>query len=556
MKKQPFYSFKTKLILSYLLLICLPLIILGGYSFIASRNALYEQMTREHRSHLADIEYQITFKIQEYIELGDLIRYDENILRILENDYRDAINLRRDLVNYLDPFFKRTYLLKPGLKAIKIYTSSTVPQYDDYINHLEKMHELEWLPEGSTEGWFVDGTYVYFVQQFFNYMNYDDENYLVLTIDKQSLLTNINGIRNEAIIIMDNMTNITYQSEHNQLTEAFLAGIDNKGYQVLKERVELVDWYIYAIVEKNIDSIQLMSIIKIMLTIIMACLGLLFILAMYLTNTLFGPIKDLVRVMKNVGEGDFKVQIESCSHDEIGYMTYEFNHMITKINDLFEQVYKANIIKKEAQLKALQAQINPHFLYNTLSMINWKAILNHQDEISKSVTLLSKFYETALNKGNSIISVYDEVENMKAYIELQLIMHSYAFSVVYDIDDSVYQYHMLNLVLQPFVENAIEHGVRQLEDLEEGLIRCKAYSTKNNLIFIIEDNGVGIQSNQLVNLVNEKNEHYGINNVQERIQLQFGEKYGVELHNREKDDGNGVRVIITLPLYKLTEDNE
>lgn len=185
------------------------------------------------------------------------------------------------------------------------------------------------------------------------------------------------------------------------------------------------------------------------------------------------------------------------------------------------------IFEQKSKIKILQAQINPHFLYNILSTISWQALEANNDEIAHTVSLLSTFYRTGLNKGNIFVSFEQELENVKAYINMQLLMHDDSFDVIYDIDSRVYAFRCINFIIQPIVENAITHGIENLED-ESGVIEIKAVLTKENNICIgISDNGPEPPAGQLDEILKNHTKGYGVWNVNERIRIAYGNEYGV-----------------------------
>ena len=168
-------------------------------------------------------------------------------------------------------------------------------------------------------------------------------------------------------------------------------------------------------------------------------------------------------------------------------------------------------------MRALQAQINPHFLYNSLSLINWKAIRAGEEEISEMSQLLSTFYRTSLNKGSNVISVENELSNTEAYIKIQLMMHNYNFDVDFDIDDEIKEYYMINLLLQPLVVD---------------------------IVFEVEDNGVGMTKEMCEKILTSKSKGYGIKNVYDRIKVVYGDKYGLEFISIE-NQGTIARIRIS-----------
>jgi two-component system sensor histidine kinase YesM len=232
--------------------------------------------------------------------------------------------------------------------------------------------------------------------------------------------------------------------------------------------------------------------------------------------------------MRTVEEGSLEVTVTSTSKDEIGDLIRGFGNMVDKTKMLIDKVYIEEISRKEYEMKALQAQINPHFLYNALSLINWRAIRIHATDISEMAQLLSTFYRTTLNKGNNIISVSDELLNVQSYIQIQLNMHSNSFEVEYQIDEAILSYYMPNLMLQPLIENAIIHGIENREEDGRKII-LSGEIVEECIIFKVKDNGVGIPQERLNLLLKSQSIGYGLKNVNDRAMLMYGPEYGLSI---------------------------
>jgi two-component system sensor histidine kinase YesM len=247
--------------------------------------------------------------------------------------------------------------------------------------------------------------------------------------------------------------------------------------------------------------------------------------------------------VKAVEEGALEVTVTSEDQDEIGSLIRGFGEMINRIKFLIEEVYESKIKEKNFEMRALQQQINPHFLYNTLSMINFMAIESGQNDISKITLSLSDFYRTALNKGNNTCSLDDELKNMKAYLDIQQMMHDYDFELDIEIDEEIRGYESPNLILQPIVENAIGHGIDLLEE-RKGVIKVYATENEDQVFIMVEDNGVGMDEETKHRMLNENSKGYGMRNVNQRIKLLYGEEYGLHI---ESVIGEGTLVTIRLP---------
>lgn len=254
-------------------------------------------------------------------------------------------------------------------------------------------------------------------------------------------------------------------------------------------------------------------------------------------------IEELTRNMDQVNHGSREVTVSSDSEDEVGILINSFRRMMDEINRLIDEVYVNKIALKEYELKALQAQINPHFLYNTLSMMNWMAIRSGQMEISKVTLALSTFYRTALSKGEDMVTVETCIRNMEAYLEIQLTMHDHNFTVEWETDPDIKNEKMPKLLLQPVVENAIEHGIDEKEEGDKKLF-LSFKGQGDDVEIIVRDNGTGMEQEKAETLVTYQAKGYGLKNVNDRIRLLYGESYGIQIYSAP---GEGTTVIMRFP---------
>lgn len=285
---------------------------------------------------------------------------------------------------------------------------------------------------------------------------------------------------------------------------------------------------VYCIVPKNSVTDPIVNLLYIPSAIWIICLFLVITLCYLASNTLSKRVRILESQMKNVSKGDLTVFEPEKSLDEIGNISRFCSETIAKLNKLIEDNYISKIKLQDTQNKALIAQINPHFLYNTLNLIAGQAIIAENDVISDVVVQLSDYYRTTLNKGKNLILISDEIKNVSAYCNLQLRLHDYRFSVEYDIDERVFSYQTINLCLQPLVENAIEHGILNFSG-DEGFIKIIAKLVDNDVVFTIINNmAIPIEEDPQT-FLNITTAGYGLKNIQSRIHIIFGEEYGISL---------------------------
>lgn len=266
-----------------------------------------------------------------------------------------------------------------------------------------------------------------------------------------------------------------------------------------------------------------------------------FMIALAIARVLTRRISLLTNHMEQVGDLTLDVKVAIDGRDEIGKLTTSYNRMIRRIRELVEQLKTSQQQQKESEIKSLQAQINPHFLYNTLATINWMAADNESRKISLMVENLAIFYRLALNKGKEILKIADEINHVKAYLEIQKIRLEDKIDIAYDIDPAILPLATLKLILQPFVENSILHGAEHKKGSTH--IHIKGYIAEGSVVFEIIDDGVGMATSPANPFVNHGG--YGIHNVHEKIQLQYGHRYGVKLYSKP---GEGTRVVICIPV--------
>ena len=270
------------------------------------------------------------------------------------------------------------------------------------------------------------------------------------------------------------------------------------------------------------------SILITTLIFLLICLFFSTLLALAFSNTLTKRITILNNEINRVKTGDLNISVHSDYSDEIGNLTNNFDNMIRHINRLIEDIRESEHIQKKAELKALQAQIKPHFLYNVLQAVNWNAMDKGDTETSLIVVNLSNFYRAVLNKGDDDISVEKELKIVEYYINVEKAIYGDIFKVAYNIDEGIKNCLAIPLILQPLVENAIEHGIRSLAE-PHGEIAVSAYAEGGTLVFTVSDNGAGIPPQKTDTILTKATSGYGLKNINERIKLRFGEEYGLRL---------------------------
>lgn len=263
------------------------------------------------------------------------------------------------------------------------------------------------------------------------------------------------------------------------------------------------------------------------------------------------PLNQLVKGMNCLEANNFQIQIQDQGKDEVHFVIQKFNEMVTKTHRLMEKNIAAEKERADMELRVLEEQINPHFLYNILDMMNWMAFEKEQEELCRIINALSKFYRLGLNAGKRSHTIYLELEHAKAYIEIQNMRFRGKIEYTFQIDEEILPYKTVKMILQPLLENAIEHGI--LPKGGKGKIWIRGFRKKEVIYLVVEDNGTGIKGADTTRLFREKSSGYGLYNVDSRIKLAFGQSYGVTLTSREE---GGTKAVILIHAEMEDDENE
>jgi two-component system sensor histidine kinase YesM len=277
----------------------------------------------------------------------------------------------------------------------------------------------------------------------------------------------------------------------------------------------------------------------IFLGIVMAATAML--TALTLAKRLTAPFRKLATKLKELSFG--KLDLIGDPKDEIWELENSYNDMVVRINDLMEKNIQEKENERQMEFIALQAQINPHFLYNTLDAVGWIARLKHQDEIEMLVMELSKFFRLSLHKGDHLITIDDEAQLAKSFIAIEQLRNPGKFDFEFFIDDDLRDILVPKIILQPVVENALKHGLYQKRS--KGRLNIRIYRTEDDIFMEVTDDGAGFDKNKLENKEKEtaSRNGYGLKNVDERLRLEYGSSYGLEI---ESELGVGTKVVLKL----------
>jgi two-component system sensor histidine kinase YesM len=287
---------------------------------------------------------------------------------------------------------------------------------------------------------------------------------------------------------------------------------------------------------------------RIVAIIIVLLITLFLIFSILFFREIIVPINNLSKKMKNVEKGNFDEAIEIKRDDELYQLGESFNKMVRQIKVLILQRDLKERQRHQAEIEALQSQINPHFLSNTLNSIRLMAMIAKADSIKNMTDSLIKLLQASFGKKGKLITVDEEIENLDSYLYIMKVRYGDRFDTFIDVTDEIREHYMLRLILQPVVENSILHGVSELED--KGEIRVRGFRQQNKIVFEVFDNGAGMSQEKLERLLTQEDSNekgfsrIGIRNVDQRIKLNYGNEYGLKA---ESVLGEYTRITIELP---------
>lgn len=330
-----------------------------------------------------------------------------------------------------------------------------------------------------------------------------------------------------------------------------------KEYYITRQNVDGASWQMILIIPENEYEDQYRFLWLSAALMLGSMIAVIVLMSYLLSGYYVGRLKKLNVEMTGLESGNLNANLPiTTEEDEIEEIYHIFNGMVQEVQRLMQEHYQLGKEVKMAEVRALQAQINPHFLYNTLDLINWISMDYGAEEIGTLTWNLARFYRLSLNHGKSLISIGEEVEHVEVYVNIENYHFDNAISLEVDVPEELKSYACLNIILQPFVENAIVHGIAEKPDIESCEIRICARREEQDIVFSVQDDGPGVDVKEMQKETQQDirtaQHGYGVRNINFRLKLCFGEKYGVTYLESEK----GTHVEIKIPVMTMAEAEE
>lgn len=330
-----------------------------------------------------------------------------------------------------------------------------------------------------------------------------------------------------------------------------------KEYYITRQNVDGASWQMILIIPESEYEDQYRFLWLSAALMLGSMIAVIVLMSYLLSGYYVGRLKKLNAEMTGLESGNLSANLPiTTEEDEIEEIYHNFNGMVQEVQRLMQEHYQLGKEVKMAEVRALQAQINPHFLYNTLDLINWISMDYGAEEIGTLTWNLARFYRLSLNHGKSLISIGEEVEHVEVYVNIENYHFDNAISLEVDVPEELKSYACLNIILQPFVENAIVHGIAEKPDIESCEIRICARREEQDIVFSVQDDGPGVDVKEMQKETQQDirtaQHGYGVRNINFRLKLCFGEKYGVTYLESEK----GTHVEIKIPVMTMAEAEE
>ncbi|MCQ6562315.1 sensor histidine kinase [Paenibacillus mendelii] len=570
--------FGNKLFVFYIGVVILPMLVLSLLLYQKTVNTVESQLEQSFRQPLVQAASGIDMLMNRHIRNVKYMITNANVQELLvapvpgqTEEYLKRMQAITDEI-----MKKSTY--HAGLNSIEIYNINWKLLYSSSNINERNSWEAPYLKQNMT---WVDTYSDAFQNKVFSLIHEIKGNilfkegfavpigYIKLNINETLLSQVYKDVRisDKGIIYIKNRDGLILSSNDMQLINSHEDQIPllSTGDKVLMADKDLTfsEWSIHAIVPEGellgskYDLILYNLIVISMMTLVLV------IVSMLSSRAFVRPVQSLMQVIREVKEGNFGSRFREKSGDEIEILGHSFNGMLDRLQGLIEEITQSKnreqemeTKKREAELNALQSQINPHFLYNTFESINWLVIQNENDKAVTMMTSLADLFRIGINRGQNIVGLDEELQHAEAYITIQKIRYNEKLNVQWNTQVDPKRYKTMKLVLQPIIENAIYHGIELMEDA--GTIEIGGYIEDNRLYLQIIDNGLGIQTERLSELrerfsnwYSEPSRSIGLLNVNERIKLMFGDEYGLRITSKVNE---GTIVTVVLPVVHRDEE--
>ena len=595
-------SLVKKLVLLYILVIAIPFIVFGLYALSNFESANKFQIIKNAEDDLQNEKNNIENKIELCERTAQIIISNGRFIDFIGSDKEisteDFIRFNKEDLNYIqriqyanpDIYKLRLFINNPNIyemhptifdeiriadkKWLTEIKASNVKSYWD-LNHIDNNVISTLNPSYKNVASFyreilypgnqhlgileINMLEEVFFQSIYNKDNQKSDSFTCLVEGNNILLNSENSFFKSIDINSTNLTKLITEGTKGKKGN-FDIKINKQNVMVIYSHIDSISSTIYKVVSMESMIRYINRIRYLIISAILVAISVLSAFTYFLTSIILKKMRIIIDSMRKVQEGDFRVSVQVRGNDEFGELAHHFRKMLRKINELIGIIVRKESASKDAEIRALQTQINAHFIYNVLENIKMIALIEEQYEISNALTSLGRMIRYSINWKKQYVYLNDEIEHIKNYITLINIRYDNEVVLNLNIPEEYLEQEILKMILQPIVENAVNYGLKDNE--EGGSLEINAAIEENRLIIDIIDNGIGMDEQQLSKVINSiyyngeassssnKGNGIGLKNVNERIKLFYGKDYGIYIYS-QKVKGTKVRVIIPYNEYRV-----
>ncbi|MFZ7946552.1 MULTISPECIES: sensor histidine kinase [Bacillaceae] len=577
----------TKLIITYVLLTVIPMAVLGAVMYNQYSKSIEAQAGEYIPQLVNQANNNIENEIGKIESLSELLYSSGEVMEVLRNNRDQNQSALRQGQYTVQSYLTNIYLNSNNPDILGAFLvskdrlfASTRTSYKGF-SFKDRSYEFQkdtpqtggmvlLLPSQLNLTFKNNPSYFLLAKQITDFDNRKNLGTLYVAVNVsffEKFLKDLQRKDTTTMWLMDSQGDIIYHTNHQEIGKKMEAihdypilngsfRMNNNGEKTLISLGEAKEFpwiLVHSIPLKNLTE-QTGSVrnVTVLLVIVVICITTL--ISIFLAWTVTRPIKQLSRIMKDVETGNFTVEVPIHAGDEVGMLATSFRTMLTKIRELIQKNYLIEIRQKNAELYALQSQINPHFMYNTLETIGMAVEDGERDQVVRMITILGRMMRFSISNKDSLVPISSEVQHIQDYLTIQKFRFEdrLSFQIREDVDSSTY--YTPKFLLQPIIENAIKYGLEKRKEIviEIDVVEEQMADGSAAILFIIRDNGPGIEENTLVKLRNwlssdpmkSRDSGFGIINVYARIAMMFGETFGLQLTS-EVD--KGTEVVLRIP---------
>ncbi|BBI31520.1 histidine kinase [Cohnella abietis] len=579
-----FRSFRTNIVLAFVLVILMTIFIMIVTSYYLSRGSVKANA----QEYTLELVKQVNQNIKSYVNgmkyMSDLVANNRSVQQYLSTETFESLGEEKKQKETISNFLESMYMSRSDIASINVFGNDDrfiSGRKDFELNPFMDIKSMKWYQDAITANGadvvssshvqpIIKGHYPWVVSLSRELISRDgtqklgvflvDLNFNVLSDMLKDIKLGVRGyvfiIDSEGKIVYHPQQQLIYSDLKTELIDKVLTnqsdsftskeGSNSRIYSIQDSDF---GWKIVGVSYVNELVANQKNTLLSFILLGLICIVIAVMVSVFLTQRISQPIKILENHMKEVEKGNFDIHVPVSRTIELGRLARTFNIMVSKIKELMTQAIADQEQKRVSEIKALQAQINPHFLYNTLDSIIWMAQSNKVKEITIMTSALSKLFRSSISKGEELVPISTEVEHITNYLKIQQMRYSDKLDYLIEISDSLQDYLSIKLILQPIVENAIYHGIKKKRG--SGWIKIRSEETESDILLIVEDNGIGMTNEKCKSCLYPTTKHtgsrgVGIRNVHERLQLYFGTQYGLSYTSEI-----GVGTVVTIRFPKV-----